>query len=73
MSDPSVKTSTDYSKLVAGLQGGGAGVALSTIVVWFLGAKGIQVPPEVAVAFSTLLTAAMSAFGTWLKKEGISA
>lgn len=61
--------SADYSKLVAGLQGGGSGAALCTIVVWVLDVRGIQMPPEVAVAVASLLTAGMSAFGTWLKRE----
>lgn len=60
---------SDYSKLVAGLQGGGSGAGLCTIVIWVLDVKGIQMPPEVAVAAASLLTAAFSAFGTWLKRE----
>lgn len=61
----------DYSKLVAGLQGGGTGAAISTIVIWFLDAKGMTVPPEVAVALASLFTAALSGLGTWLKREGV--
>lgn len=43
-----------------------------TIVIWILDQKGMQVPPEVAVALASLFTAALSAFGTWLKREGVS-
>jgi uncharacterized membrane protein YfcA len=68
MSVPSAP-SNDYSKLVAGLQGGGGGAALCTIIVWVLDVKGIQMPPEVAVAVASLLTALCSGFGTWLKRE----
>lgn len=62
----------DYSKLVAGLQGGGVGAAISTVVVWMLDARGMSVPPEVAVALSSIFTALLSGFATWLKREGIS-
>lgn len=36
--------------------------ALSIIIVWFLGMAGVTVPPEVASAFTVLLTFAVSWF-----------
>jgi hypothetical protein len=46
---------------------GGASGALTLILVWVLGLCGIAVPPEVAIAFGTLLT---WAFGEFFHRKG---
>jgi uncharacterized membrane protein YfcA len=64
---PSISPAIDMNKVVGGLQGGGAGATIATIFVWFLGTRGIVIPPEIAVAFSALFTMATGAIGTYLK------
>lgn len=57
----------DLSKMYGGLQGGGAGGTVATIVIWILDTKNITVPPEIAVAFASLFTMLLAAIGTYLK------
>jgi len=51
-----MNASTPQRKVVAG----GATGALSSIVVWLLQQQGIDVPPEIAVAITTLLSFVVS-------------
>jgi len=49
------------------VQAGGAAGAATVILVWAAGAAGLDVPPEVASAFTTLIAAAAG----WLTPEGV--
>lgn len=48
-------------KVSAGIGGGSAGV----VVVWALGALGLEVPPEVGAGISALV----GSLAAWLKRE----
>ena len=58
---------SDLSKMYGGLQGGGFGGTLATILIWILDMRHINVPPEIAVAMASLFTMALGAVGTYLK------
>lgn len=49
-------------KVQAGLYSGAAG----TVLMWWLAAQGVDVPPAVSLAIGVLL----SGLGAWLKTEG---
>lgn len=63
-------TSTPISpKVAASAGGGGAGLALSTVLVWLLTSNGIEVPDPVAAAIGALITAGLASAAAYLQRD----
>lgn len=56
-------------KVAASAGGGGAGLALSVIIVWLLTANGVEVPSEVGTAIGSLLTLGLGSGAAWAKRD----
>lgn len=56
-------------KVTASLGGGGAGVAISTILVWLLTSNGVDVPEPVATAIGALITAGLASIAAYRKRD----
>lgn len=54
-------------KVTAAGVGGGVAGSLTVILVWVVGMAGLDVPPEVASAFTTLVTAVAAIVAGYLK------
>ena len=63
-------TTTPVSpKVTASVGGGGAGIAISTILVWLLTSNGVEVPEPVASAIGGLLALGLSAGAAYLRRD----
>lgn len=56
-------------KVTASVGGGGAGVAISTILVWLLTSNGVDVPEPVASAIGALITAGLASIAAYRKRD----
>lgn len=56
-------------KVTASVGGGGAGVAISTILVWLLTSNGVDVPEPVATAIGSLITAGLASIAAYRKRD----
>ena len=56
-------------KVTASAGGGGAGLALSTILAWLLTSNGVEVPEPVAAAIGALITAGLASAAAYLQRD----
>lgn len=58
-------------KVTASAGGGGAGIAISTILVWLLTSNGVEVPEPVATAIGALITAGLASAAAYMKRDDL--
>lgn len=58
-------------KVTASVGGGGAGIAISTILVWLLISNGVDVPEPVGAAIGALISSGLAALAAYMKRDDL--